>query len=101
MWGTTDDPDDSCDVPRRVIAMWIMKERRPAMGKVEFDRDRRDPRMRGAWLDEDRSDPYAGQRALLVAKQDPPLGVSSKQAVAAVRDVLDTIGDTCPECPDE
>jgi hypothetical protein len=29
------------------------------------------------------------------------LGVSPEQAVAAVRDVLDAIGDTCPECRPE
>ena len=47
----------------------------------------------------DRADPHARERALLIARQDPPAGVSP--AVAAVRDVLDTIGDTCPECPAE
>jgi hypothetical protein len=47
----------------------------------------------------DRADPHARERALLVARQDPPLGVSPDKAVAAVRDLLDTIGDTCPECP--
>ncbi len=47
----------------------------------------------------DRSDPHARERALLVARQESPRGVSPDEAVAAVRDVLDTIGDTCPECP--
>jgi hypothetical protein len=47
----------------------------------------------------DRADPHARERALLVARQDPPPGISPDQAVATVRDVLDTIGDTCPECP--
>jgi hypothetical protein len=47
----------------------------------------------------DRADPHARDRALLVARQYPPDGVSPDQAVAAVLDVLDTIGDTCPECP--
>jgi hypothetical protein len=42
---------------------------------------------------------HVRERALLVARQDPPLGVSPDKAVAAVRDLLDTIGDTCPECP--
>ena len=28
----------------------------------------------------------------------PPPGVLPDEAVAAVRDVLGTIGDTCPEC---
>jgi hypothetical protein len=46
----------------------------------------------------DRADPDARDRALLVARQDPPPGVSPDQAVTAIRDVLDTIGDTCPEC---
>ncbi|CUT13471.1 hypothetical protein BF49_4551 [Bradyrhizobium sp.] len=27
-----------------------------------------------------------------------PTGFSPDQAVAAVREVLDSIGDTCPEC---
>jgi hypothetical protein len=50
----------------------------------------------------DRADPHARDRALLVARQDPPPGVSPDQAVVAVRGVLDTIGDTCPEClPEE
>ena len=49
----------------------------------------------------DRADPHARDRALLVARQNPPPGVSPDRAVAAVRDVLDTIGDTGPECPPE
>jgi hypothetical protein len=47
----------------------------------------------------DRADPHAREHALLVARQDPPPGVSPDEAVAAVRDVLDTIGDTCPARP--
>jgi hypothetical protein len=39
--------------------------------------------------------------AFASARQDPPSGISPEQPVAAVRDVLDTIGDTCPECPPE
>jgi hypothetical protein len=46
-----------------------------------------------------RADPHARGRALVAARQDPPAGVSPNEAVAAVRDVLDSIGDTCPECP--
>jgi hypothetical protein len=45
------------------------------------------------WM-RDRADPHARERALLVARRDPPPGVSPDGAVAA-----DTIGDTCPECP--
>ena len=50
------------------------------------------------WM-QDRADPHARERALDMARQDPPPGVSRDAAVAEVRDVLDSIGDTCPECP--
>jgi hypothetical protein len=50
---------------------------------------------------QDRADPHAREHALQVAREDPPPGVSPDEAVAAVRDVLDAIGDTCPECPPE
>jgi hypothetical protein len=49
----------------------------------------------------DRADPDAHDRALLVARKYPPPGVSPDQAVTAIRDVLDTIGESCPECPPE
>jgi hypothetical protein len=39
------------------------------------------------------------QAGLMVACQDPPFGVSLDEALAAVKDVLNSIGDTCPECP--
>jgi hypothetical protein len=48
----------------------------------------------------DRADPHARERALLIAREDPPPGVSPEEAVAAVRAVLDRIGDTCPQCPE-
>ena len=49
----------------------------------------------------DRADPHARERAFDLARQDPPEGLSAGKAVAEVRDVLDSIGDTCPECPSE
>jgi len=49
----------------------------------------------------DRADPYARQRAVAIARGNPPFGVSPDEAVAAVEDVLGSIGDTCPECPPE
>jgi hypothetical protein len=49
------------------------------------------------WM-HDRADPHARERAFDIARQDPPAGVSRHAAEAAVRDVLDLIGDTCPEC---
>ena len=47
----------------------------------------------------DRADLHARERALAVASQDPPSGVTPDEAVAEMRDVLASIGDTCPECP--
>ena len=48
---------------------------------------------------QDLADPHARERALAVADEDPPSGVAPDEAVAEVRDVLASIGDTCPECP--
>lgn len=47
---------------------------------------------------QDRADPHARERAVEIARQDPPGGVSPHDAAAEVREVLDSIGDTCPEC---
>ncbi len=46
----------------------------------------------------DRADPHARERALKLARQDHPDGVSTNEAVAEIRAVLDSIGDACPEC---
>jgi hypothetical protein len=48
-----------------------------------------------------RADPHARERALDIARQEPPVGVSAQAAAAAITEVLDSIGDTCPECPAE
>jgi len=50
------------------------------------------------WM-RDRADPHARERAFAIARQDPPSGVSPEAAAAAIAEVLDSIGDTCPECP--
>lgn len=50
---------------------------------------------------QDRADPHACERAFEIARRDSPSGTSPDEAVAEVRDVLDSIGDTCPECPSE
>lgn len=50
------------------------------------------------WM-RDRADPHVRARTLVIARQNPPAGVSPDVAVAEVREVLDSIGDTCPECP--
>jgi hypothetical protein len=47
----------------------------------------------------DRADPHAREHAVDIARRHPPAGVSPDAAVAEVREVLDIIGDTCPECP--
>jgi hypothetical protein len=46
----------------------------------------------------DRGDPDARDRALVVARRDPPFSMSPDEAVAAVEDVLAGIGDACPQC---
>jgi hypothetical protein len=50
------------------------------------------------WM-QDRTDPHARDRAFEIARADPPAGVSSQAAAVAIAEVLDSIGDTCPECP--
>jgi hypothetical protein len=45
--------------------------------------------------------PWSRAIVKLVARQHPPPGLSPDQPVDAVRNVLDSIGDTCPECPPE
>lgn len=47
----------------------------------------------------DRADPHAREHALDIARNDPLPGVSPQAAAVAVVEVLDSIGDTCPECP--
>ena len=47
----------------------------------------------------DRADPHARERAIMIARQDPPWGVTPDTAVVAVEDVLASMGDVCPECP--
>jgi hypothetical protein len=50
------------------------------------------------WM-HDRADPHARERAVDLARRHPPNGISGDEAIAEVYDVLDSIGDTCPECP--
>jgi hypothetical protein len=52
------------------------------------------------WM-RDRADPHARERAFAIAREEPRPGVSSEAAAVAVAEVLDGIGDTCPECPPE
>ena len=50
------------------------------------------------WM-QDRADPHSRDRAFDIARQDPPTGVSPEAATVAIAEVLDSTGDTCPECP--
>jgi hypothetical protein len=52
------------------------------------------------WM-KDRADPHARERAIATARRDPPHGLSPDDAAAAIDDVLGSIGDSCPECPED
>ncbi|MCA1457710.1 hypothetical protein I6F35_31770 [Bradyrhizobium sp. BRP22] len=52
------------------------------------------------WM-KDRADPHARDRAFDIAREDPPDGVSPDAVTVAITEVLDSIGDTCPECAPE
>ncbi len=85
--------------------MLMTKERRPAFRTIEgwaravlLDAGAIRECEEHGWM-RDRADPSARERALQIAREDPPPAVTPDEAVAAIRDVLDTIGDTCPECP--
>jgi hypothetical protein len=49
------------------------------------------------WM-QDRADPHARERAFDLARRDPPPGFPSEAASFAIAEVLESIGDTCPEC---
>jgi hypothetical protein len=49
------------------------------------------------WM-QDRADPHARQRAFSAARRDPPPGISPQTATMAIAEVLESIGDACPEC---
>jgi hypothetical protein len=90
-----------------VISILMMKERRPAFRTIEgwarsvlLEAGAIRECEEHGWM-ADRADPHARERALVAARRDPPSDASPDEAVAAVRDVLDTIGDTSPECPAE
>ena len=52
------------------------------------------------WM-QDRADPHARQRACEYGRQYPPPGISAEAAVRSISEVLDSIGDSCPECGPE
>ncbi len=84
--------------------MLMMKERRPTFRTIEgwatiilLEAGAIHECEEHGWM-KDRANPHARQRALIIAREDPPIGVTSDQAVSAVEDVLGSISDTCPEC---
>jgi hypothetical protein len=46
----------------------------------------------------DRTDPHAWKRAREIASSHPFRGATPAEAVEALDDVMQSIGDTCPEC---
>lgn len=52
------------------------------------------------WM-QDCADPHARERALGIARRDPLVGLSDEAVMALIRNVLDELGDTCPECARE
>jgi hypothetical protein len=49
------------------------------------------------WM-QDRADPHAHERAFEIARREPPPGLCEETAAITIAEVLDGIGDTCPEC---
>ena len=104
---TADGLKDSSRAVVETSSMLTTRERRPVRRTIEFWARSvlleagaiRECEQHG-WM-KDRADPHARERALLVARQDPPPGVSPDEAAAAIQHVLASCGDTCPECPPE
>jgi hypothetical protein len=46
----------------------------------------------------DRTDTHAREEALRIAREEPLAGLSPDEAIKAVKEVLESVGDTCPEC---
>jgi hypothetical protein len=84
--------------------MLMMKEKRirlpddRGIGEVDSEGGAIRECEKHGWM-KDWADPHARERALLVAREDPPPSVSPKAAVAAIEDVFGSIGDTCPNAP--
>ena len=84
--------------------MLMTREKRPAFRTIEgwaravlLDAGAIRECEEHGWM-KDRTDPHARDEAFRIAREDPLAGLSPEQAVAAVRQVLDSVGDTCPEC---
>jgi hypothetical protein len=87
--------------------MLMFKERRPAIGTlrgwaISVLQEAGAIRVceEHGWM-QDRADPDARARAVDIGGQHPPARVSRDEAIAEIQEVLDSIGDSCPECPPE
>ena len=85
--------------------MLMTKERRPALLTLRgwaistlLDSGAIRECEQHGWM-QDRADPHASQRAFDIAREERPPGVSPQAAAVAIAEVLDSIGDSCPECP--
>ena len=85
--------------------MLMIKERRPARRTIEgwarsvlLETGAIRECEEHGWM-KDRADPHARERAFVIARQEPPPGLSPKAAAVVIAEVLESIGDTCPECP--
>jgi hypothetical protein len=94
-------------IPSGAIEMLMIRERRPtnqtlrgwAISVLQEAGAIRECEHHG-WM-QDRADPHARERAFDIARRDPAPGTSAQAAAVAIAEVLDSIGDTCPECPPE
>jgi hypothetical protein len=89
------------------ISMLVTKQRRPAIRTLRGwaisalqEADAIHECEEHGWM-QDRADPHARERAFDIARTDPPPGVSSREAAVVIAEVLDSIGDVCPECDSE
>ena len=85
--------------------MLVTKERQPAIRTIEgwatsvlLEAGAIRECEEHGWM-KDRTDSHARQRAIEIACEEPPPGLSPDEAAAAVKNVLNSIGDTCPDCP--
>ncbi|MBP1093703.1 hypothetical protein [Bradyrhizobium diazoefficiens] len=84
--------------------MLMMKERRPAIRTVDgwarsvlLEAGAIRECEEHGWM-KDRADLHAHERARAMAREEPPFDLSPEEAVAAIDEMLASIGDTCPEC---
>ncbi|WP_439408613.1 hypothetical protein ACNJX9_09870 [Bradyrhizobium sp. DASA03076] len=83
--------------------MLMTRERRPAIRTVEgwarnilLEAGAIQEGEEHGWM-KDHADPHAHERARTLAREEPAFGLSAEEAVAAIDEMLPSIGDTCPE----